>query len=63
MDENNIFHNNHSFQWNNTYFDTGSGVSVYNNKGGGTVTHTRVDAKAQNSPFAGILMELYTFSE
>ena len=21
MDENNIFHNNHSFQWNNTYFD------------------------------------------
>lgn len=39
---------------NNTYFDTGSGVGVYNNKGGGTVTHTRVDAKAQNSPFAGI---------
>lgn len=39
---------------NNTYFDTGSGIVVYNNKGGGTVTHTRVDAKEQNSPFAGI---------
>lgn len=36
----------------NTYFDTGSGVGIYNNSGGGTVTHTRVDAKAQGSPFA-----------
>lgn len=36
---------------NNTYFDSGSGVYVYNNNGNGTVTHTRVDAKAQNSPF------------
>lgn len=33
------------------YFDTGNGLSVYNNSGGGTVTHTRVDAKTQNSPF------------
>ena len=33
------------------YFDTGSAVGIYNNSGGGTVTHTRVDAKAQNSPF------------
>lgn len=36
---------------NNTYFDNGSGVDVYNNASNGTVTHTRVDAKAQNSPF------------
>lgn len=35
----------------NCYFDTGSAVSVYNNSGGGTVTHTRVDAKEQDSPF------------
>ena len=35
----------------NKYFDTGSALSIYNNSGGGTVTHTRVDAKAQNSPF------------
>lgn len=27
---------------NNTYFDSGSGVNVYNNKNNGTVTHTRV---------------------
>lgn len=33
------------------YFDTGSALSVYNNSGGGTVTHTRVDAQAQGSPF------------
>lgn len=36
---------------NNTYFDEGSGVSIYNNKSNGTVTHTRVSAKEQNSPF------------
>ena len=36
---------------NNTYFDTGSGLGIYNNKGNGTVTHTRVSAKEQNSPF------------
>lgn len=33
------------------YFDEGSAIGVYNNSGGGTVTHTRVDAKAQGSPF------------
>ena len=37
----------------NKYFDTGINFSVYNNSGGGTVTHTRVDAQAQDSPFAG----------
>lgn len=36
---------------NNTYFDTGMPYSVYNNKGNGTVTLTRIDGKAQNSPF------------
>lgn len=36
---------------NNTYFDTGSGISVYNNNSNGTVTHTRVAAKDQGSPF------------
>ncbi len=38
---------------NNIYFDTGIGVTIYNNKGNGTVTLTRVSAKDQNSPFAG----------
>lgn len=33
------------------YFDTNSALSVYNNKGGGTVTHARIDATTQNSPF------------
>lgn len=33
------------------YFDTGSALSIYNNSGGGTVTHTRVDAQTQGSPF------------
>ena len=28
-----------------------SGIGVYNNSGNGTVVHTRVDAKEQNSPF------------
>lgn len=39
---------------NNTYFDSGSGVAVYNNSGGGTVTHTRVaaDTVTPLSPFA-----------
>ena len=36
---------------NNTYFDTGSSVGVYNNTSGGAVSHYRVDAKEQNSPF------------
>jgi len=36
---------------NNTYFDTGIPFSVYNNKNNGTVTHTRIDGKEQNSPF------------
>ena len=36
---------------NNTYFDTGMPFSVYNNSGGGTVTLTRIDGAAQNSPF------------
>jgi len=36
---------------NNTYFDTGMPFSIYNNKGNGTVTLTRVDAADQNSPF------------
>lgn len=36
---------------NHKYFDSGSALSVYNNSGNGTVTHARVDAKAQNSPF------------
>jgi hypothetical protein len=35
----------------NTYFDNGIGVYVYNNNGNGAVTHTRVEAKSQNSPF------------
>ena len=34
------------------YFDTTNPISIYNNSGGGTVTHTRVDAKSQGSPFA-----------
>ena len=34
------------------YVDSGlSGINVYNNNGNGTVTHTRVSAKEQNSPF------------
>ena len=33
------------------YFDIGSAVEIYNNAGGGTVTHARVNAKEQNSPF------------
>ena len=33
------------------FFDTGSALEVYNNNNNGTVTHTRVDAKEQNSPF------------
>lgn len=37
---------------NNCYFDSNVGVYVYNNKGGSAVTHTRVSASAQNSPFA-----------
>ena len=36
---------------NNTYFDTGMPFGVYNNSGGGTVTHTRIDGKTQESPF------------
>lgn len=36
-----------------TFFDTGSGIYVYNNNGNGTVTHTRVAASTQNSPFTG----------
>lgn len=36
---------------NNTYFDTGIGVSIYNNAGNDAVTFERVDAKSQNSPF------------
>lgn len=36
---------------NNTYFDTALPFDIYNNKGNGTVTHTRIDGKAQNSPF------------
>lgn len=36
---------------NNTYFDTGMPIAVYNNSGGGTVTLTRIDGKEQNSPF------------
>ena len=36
---------------NNTYFDTGLPFSVYNNSGGGTITLTRIDGEAQNSPF------------
>lgn len=36
---------------NNTYFDSGSGISVYNNSNNGAVTHSRVSAKDQNSPF------------
>lgn len=35
----------------NTYFDTAIPCGIYNNKGNGTVTHTRIDGKAQNSPF------------
>ena len=39
---------------NNVYFDSGNGLSVYNNSGGGTVTHTRVAANTVTplSPFA-----------
>ena len=37
---------------NNCFFDTGNPVSVYNNSGNGTVTHTRISAKSQNSPFS-----------
>ena len=34
------------------YVDNGlSGINIYNNNGNGTVTHTRVSAKEQNSPF------------
>lgn len=33
------------------YFDEGIGVGVYNNSGGGTVTHTRINASEQDSPF------------
>lgn len=36
---------------NNTYFDVGSGVGIYNNSGNGNVTHTRVSAADQASPF------------
>jgi len=36
------------------YFDESlSGVSVYNNSGNGTVTHTRISAETQDSPFLG----------
>lgn len=35
----------------NTYFDTDSGLYIYNNYGNGTVTHERVSAKDQDSPF------------
>jgi hypothetical protein len=35
----------------NTYFDNGVGIYVYNNIDNGTVTHTRIDAKSQDSPF------------
>lgn len=34
------------------YFDTNNPIHIYNNKSNGTVTHTRVDAKSQESPFA-----------
>lgn len=37
---------------NNCWFDSSSGLSVYNNNGNGTVTHTRVSAKDQGSPFS-----------
>lgn len=36
---------------NNTYFDSASGLSVYNNKSNGTVTHTIISADGHNSPF------------
>ena len=36
---------------NNTYFDTGMPFGVYNNKGNGTVTLTRIDGAEQDSPF------------
>lgn len=36
---------------NNTYFDTGIGFGVYNNSSNGAVTHNRINAKDQNSPF------------
>lgn len=36
----------------NCFFDTGNPVPVYNNNGNGTVTHTRISAKSQNSPFS-----------
>lgn len=36
----------------NCFFDSGNPVPVYNNQGNGTVTHTRISAKSQNSPFS-----------
>lgn len=36
----------------NCFFDTGSPVPVYNNLENGAVTHTRISAKSQNSPFS-----------
>ena len=46
------FYTDYSDVRNNTYFDTGFGVAVYNNKGNGTVVFERVDAKEHQSPFA-----------
>ena len=34
-----------------TYFDNGSGLDIYNNNGNGVVSHSRVSAKDQGSPF------------
>lgn len=35
------------------WFDSGNPLDVYNNSGGGTVTHTRISAASVNSPFIG----------
>lgn len=40
-----------STQRDNVYFDNGTCFSIYNNKGNGTVTHTRIDGLEQKSPF------------
>lgn len=36
----------------NCFFDTDNPVLIYNNNGNGAVTHTRISAKSQNSPFS-----------
>ena len=38
---------------NDPWFDSSNPTSVYNNSGGGTVTHERVSASLHGSPFAG----------